>query len=626
MPASFASETQASAAKLASCLFNLRFSALSLCLAPCALVPASYIGYNTPMKIVLTTLHAKYVHASLALPCLAASIVDIKGIDTSIREFTVNEPSQSVLESLFDGKPDLVAFSCYIWNVEQSLRIAADLKKLLPSTLIVLGGPEVSYDAEELLRKNGAVDCVIRGEGEQTWVELVDMLAHGPSVKEALKSVAAGITFRSDDVIISTPDRFDIVELDTLTSPFSLGLVDTVKPLVYYETSRGCPFSCAFCLSSLEKGVRTFSLDRVRSDLLYLMGRKVQVVKLVDRTFNYDAERADEIWDFILSRDNTSRFHFEIAADLLTERNLSILKRVPPDKFRFEIGVQATGKETLGRVNRKNSTDRLFENIRRLRSETGVTVHLDLVAGLPGEDLPGFLGSLQRLFPFHPHHIQVEPLKVLKGSPMVGIADEEGYAYSSFPPYKILSTPSLSFQDITHIEEVSRLLDVYYNSGRFSRSLWAIEECTSLSEFFNEMAIFSFDGKTERNLSLKNAFEFMWNFINRFIDPLERETVRDALCFDYCMTDYPVSGKLPSFFKPSDASSRPAERQAVERAVKQLEPPPGSRVRTFTAAFSRDYRTSPPLSHSACLTFFYIAQPAKGLKVEVHCLKSDDSS
>lgn len=573
------------------------------------------------MKIVLTTLHAKYIHASLALPCLAASVRNVKGIVTAIREFTINEQPQSVLERLLDENPDLVAFSCYIWNVEQSLRIADDLKKLLPSALIVVGGPEVSHDAEELLRKNPAVDCVIRGEGERTWFELIDLLAKGMSAGEALESVSAGITRHSAGGVQAAPDRRAVAELDSLASPFSLGLVDTAKPLVYYETSRGCPFSCAFCLSSLEKGVRSFSMERIRSDLSYLMEQKVQVVKLVDRTFNYDAERADEIWDFILSQDAPCRFHFEIAADLLTERNLATLGRVPEDKFRFEIGIQATGKETLDRVNRKSSVDRLLDNVRRLRDETKVTVHLDLVAGLPGEDLPGFLGSLQRLFPLHPHHIQVEPLKVLKGSPMVGIANEEGYAYSSSPPYKILKTPSLSFHDIAHIEEISRLLDVYHNSGRFACALRAVETTSTLSIFFNEMARFSQSGKTGRNLSLRNAFELLWSFIGRFITPAKRETARDALCYDFCMTDYPVSGKLPSFFKTSGiASSRPVDRQAVERAVKNLQTPPGSRVRTFTHAFSRDYRLPTPSPHTISLTFFYVAQPGKGLKVEVHSL------
>lgn len=592
------------------------------------LVPDSYIGYNSPMKIVLATLHSKYVHASLALPSLAASIGNLSGIRVSILEFTVNEQPQSVLSGILDEQPDLVAFSCYIWNVEQSLRIAGDLKKLLPSTLIVVGGPEVSHDAEELLRKNGAIDCVIRGEGEQTWFELVNLLARGVSPaekagagKETFGLVSAGITWRSGNEIFSAPDRHAVTDLDSLASPFALGLVDTAKPLVYYETSRGCPFSCAFCLSSLEKGVRSYSMARIRSDLSYLMERKVQVIKLVDRTFNYDADRADEIWDFILTQDSPCRYHFEIAAALLTERNLATLRRVPAEKFRFEIGVQATGKETLDRVKRAGNTDLLLANVRRLREETAVTVHLDLVAGLPGEDLRGFLGSLQRLFPFHPHHIQVEPLKVLKGSPMVGIANQEGYAYSSSPPYKILATPALSFPDITRIEEISRLLDVYHNSGRFGCALRAVGEHVPLSEFFDTMARYSAKGNTCSNLSLKNAFEFLWSFVDHFLSP-GKEAVRDALSYDFCMTDYPGSGKLPSFFQDSSGTSpRFSEREAIGQAVKALRTLPGTRIRTFTHTFSRDYRTTPHSPDPVRLTFFYAARPGKGLTVEARCLQ-----
>jgi len=600
----------------------LRFSAFSLCL-----VPASYIGYNAPMKIVLATLHAKYVHASLALPCLAASIADLDGIDTVIREFTVNEPPQSVLAELLGELPDIVAFSCYIWNVEQSLRIAGDLKKLRPSTLIVVGGPEVSFDAEVLLGRTEAVDFVIRGEGEQTWRELAGILSRAEPFAANPEALPAGITWRSGDSILSSPDRHVVPDLDTLPSPFALGLVDTAKPLVYCETSRGCPFSCAFCLSSIDKGVRSFSMARIHRDLQCLMDAKVQVVKLVDRTFNFDAGRADSIWEFILSQDSPCTFHFEVAADLLTERNLAVLKRVPPGRFRFEIGVQATGKETLDRVNRTCRTDRLFANIRRLRSETGVTVHLDLVAGLPGEDLPGFLNSLQQLFSLHPHHIQVEPLKVLKGSPMVGIAAGEGYAHSSYPPYKILRTSSLSFHDIAHIEELSRLLDVYYNSERFACALHALEETRPLSAFFNEMACFTAGGKAERNLSLKNAFGLMWSFIKKHLSPAEKEPARDALCYDFCMIDYPVAGKLPEFFDPRDtAPSPPSERAAIAQAVQRMQPAPGSRVRTFTHTFARDYRTPAFPPQPVRLTFFYVAQPGKGLIVHVQALRPGNSA
>ncbi len=464
------------------------------------------------MKILLTTLHAKFIHASLALPCLKAATNKIVGIQSVVREFTVNEHRTGILRELISEQADVVAFSCYIWNVESVMRIAADLKKVRPGTILVAGGPEVSYSAEEFLRDNSAFDFVICGEGEQTWQEFLTLLVKKGDSPITSLSMPAGIAYRDKTGIVAARERQAIENLDDIPSPFALDLVDTTKPLVYYETSRGCPFSCAFCLSSRENGVRSFSMERIHSDILHLIQKEIQVVKLVDRTFNYDAGRANDIWEFILAHNKSSTFHFEIAADLLTEENLRTLAKVPSGMFRFEIGVQATGKETLSRVSRTSDTDRLLSNVHRLGEKTGVTVHLDLVAGLPGEDYSGFLASLGRLFPVKPHHIQVEPLKVLKGSPMTEIAVREGYAFSSTPPYTILRTPNLSFDEIGHIEDVSRLLDLYFNSRRFTRSLATVENFLPLPDFFDAMANFMKKEPGTGQGSLKSLFERLWNF------------------------------------------------------------------------------------------------------------------
>ncbi len=402
------------------------------------------------MKILLATLHAKYVHNSLALPCLATACKGIAGVETVIREFTVNEPSHLVLRALVAEQADVAAFSCYIWNIGETLKLASDLKQVRPETFIILGGPEASYGIFELMAQNPAIDCIVRGEGEETFRELMAHLLRTDQGSDALQGVSAGIVFRVGDEIIAAPEREPIADLDSIPSPFNAGLVDLKKPLVYYESSRGCPFSCAFCMSSLERGVRSFSMKRIKEDLGLLTAQKAQTVKLVDRTFNYDAARANAIWEFILAENRGSRFHFEIAADLLTEDNFLLLRRVPPGMFRFEIGVQSGDENTLERVGRRSDLERLFANVRRLREETGVIVHLDLVAGLPGEDYQGFLNTLQRLFNVltsdgqwqgEECHIQVEPLKVLKGSPMRKIAAKENYAYSAAPPYKVLRPP-----------------------------------------------------------------------------------------------------------------------------------------------------------------------------------------
>jgi len=568
-----------------------------------------------PMKVLLATLHSKYIHASLALPYLAASIHGMSGIETVVREYTVNESLSQIMRGIMDEEADVVAFSCYIWNIEFVERIASDLKKLRPHTAIIVGGPEVSHTANEVLEKNGAFDMVIRGEGETTWRELVRHLRNEGSLQERHPGIPAGLVFRNGDTICATPARESIHDLDEIPSPFALGLADLRKPLVYYETSRGCPFSCAFCLSSLDQGVRSFSLERIRSDLRILMDRNVAVIKFVDRTFNYDESRAEEIWDFILTRNKKSKFHFEIAADLLTGRNLETLRKVPPGMFRFEIGVQATARETLERVGRNSDTKRLLETSRRLAAETGVTVHLDLVAGLPGEDAEGFLRSLQRLFLVSPHHIQVEPLKILKGSPMSEIAKRERYLFSSTPPYQILTTPDLSFGEIGRIEDIARLLDLYYNSNRFVRSLSEIGLSIPLSVFFSEMSNYMRKQPETGHPSLAALFTLLWRFVEKVIPSGNSEIVRDALCYDFCLVEYPSTGVSPPFFNLAKRNARSLPKNRIDEFVSTLTLPSGSRVRVFAADFMKDHTHSHIHASPITIVFVYLSVPGSGLKI-----------
>ncbi|MBT0653713.1 B12-binding domain-containing radical SAM protein [Geomobilimonas luticola] len=571
------------------------------------------------MKLLLTTLHAKYAHASLALPSLAAACADLPGTEFVIRECTVNEPADGVLRKLVAEEADLVAFSCYIWNIEATLKLAADLKQLRPATVIVLGGPEAAHGVFELMEHNAAVDLVIRGEGETSFRDTLRALAGLSEVE--------GITFRSGEEIVANPERAPVADLDTLPSPFAAGLVDLAKPLVYYETSRGCPFSCAFCMSSLEKGVRSYSPGRIEADLDILLAAGVRTVKLVDRTFNYDAGRANRIWEFILDRGGESAFHFEIAADLLTDANIELLKQVPAGRFRFEIGVQAEGKETLDRVGRKSDLERLFANVRRLVTETRVTVHLDLVAGLPHEDYDGFLRSLQQVFDLLSAnagrrektdcHIQVEPLKVLKGSPMRAIAREEGYRFSATPPYKILSTPWLSYGEIGRIETIARLLDLVYNSGRFATALAAWERTTPASRIFNAMADLWEREDIPLSLSQHDLFAAFWRCAAELAPREVREEIRDALCYDLCRTDYPGGRELAFFSKEDGGKRRPDERDRALELARQRGNDAAGRVRWVRRRFARDYRTTPWREGESELLFVYVSAPGRGLAVEI---------
>jgi anaerobic magnesium-protoporphyrin IX monomethyl ester cyclase len=367
-------------------------------------------------------------------------------------------------------------------------------------------------------------------------------------------------------------------------------------------------------------------MARIREDLGILMAAGVGTVKFVDRTFNYDASRSNEIWEFILSGKRSSRFHFEVAADLLTEENFQLLRRVPAGVFRFEIGVQSGEVDTLARVGRKSDLNRLAENVQRLKAETGVIVHLDLVAGLPGDDFHGFLRSLQLLFDLLvgkgdlsklETHIQVEILKVLKGSPMRRIADELGYAYSDSPPYRLLRTPWLSYAEICRIDAISRLVDLLFNSGRFSTTLDQVAADRPLSDFISSAAEHWERMEIPCNISQQALFEALWRFAEDYLPEDELGEFQDALCFDFCMVEYPSGKSIPVFIT---GEVNTLKKEKGYQIVGKLEIAAGSRVRTFSMEFGRDYRQMPWVKGPVELLFVYISAPGKGLRVEVYKL------
>lgn len=564
------------------------------------------------MNLLLTTLHAKYSHTSLALPCLAACCSDLPGVRLLIREWTINEPREQILRRIMQEQADLVAFSCYIWNMESSLKLADDIKNIAPDTLIVLGGPEASFGIFELMHNHPAVDFVVKGEGEAVFRRLLEALLQSRTDTAPLQNID-NLFFRCGNDILSGPLSSEYLTMDAIPSPFQGGLVDLSKPLVYYETSRGCPFSCAFCLSSLEGRVRSFSPQRIETDLIWLMSRQVEQIKLVDRTFNYDAERANRIWEIILEHNRGSRFHFEIAADLLTDRNISLLQRVPPHTFGFEIGVQSTLPETLEQVQRSANMERLTANVRRLRKETAVDLHLDLVAGLPGEGYRGLLESLDRVAELKPHVIQIEPLKVLKGSPMRKIAAHHAYRFSNSPPYTILTTPWLSFDDIVQIEIIGRLLDLFYNRGGFVTALSVLEKGMGYAELFDRMAGQVAEEQLTGRSTLR-TYELFASLTTPLLPEPEQNLLHDALFFDYCRTEMPLHGKLPGFV---------ADRQHLCGWSGRAELPPGlelpsnGRIKAFRYEFRWDFRNNVWQEGAAEITFVYASAAGRGLEVRV---------
>jgi len=564
------------------------------------------------MKLALATLHSRYSHASLALPALAAACSGVAGLSCVIREWTIHEHHDRLLRRLVNEDALLYGFSCYIWNLEQTLRLVSDLKQIRPGSVIVLGGPEVSFGTFDLMAHHPAVDCVVRGEGEATFRELTELVvASGGPPPGELPAKIPGVTHRVDDRIVAAPDRPPIASLDLFPSPFRAGHVDLAKPLVYVETSRGCPFSCAFCLSSLGRTVRSYSPERIRDDLSLLMTREVATIKLVDRTFNYDPRRATEIWEFILRHNRSSRFHFEIAAELLTDDHFRLLRAVPAGMFRFEIGVQSGDAATLERVGRGCDLERLLGAVRRLLAETGIIVHLDLIAGLPGEGYGGFLQSLERLLALGPHHIQVEPLKVLKGTSMRRIAVAEGYLYADTAPYRILRTPALSFEEIGKIVDISRLIDLVVNSGRFNALLSALAREGALSTFFDRCAGLMAAEESPEPKSLLDICDL----IQRFLVAIhgEQPLLYDALSFDYCRTEYPSTSRLPVCF--GEVTGKREARGPGGDDKESI--PAGARVRRFRRRFLRNYLETPWSEEPTDLLFTYVARQGEGERVEI---------
>lgn len=559
------------------------------------------------MRTVLATLHSKFIHSSLALPCLAAYCGDECG-EILIREFTVHEPRAQILAALLAEEPQVVAFSVYLWNRRETLELADALAVARPGVRIVVGGPELSFAGPELFAAHPGVTALVRGEGEIPFRGLLAAWARGEdpqAVPRLLHRTPAGIA--------EGPDAPPLTELDQIPSPFPLGLIDLSRGLVYLETSRGCPYTCAFCMSALDERVRSFSLDRIRHDLDWLMGREVPKIKLVDRTFNYDGARARTIWSFILERNRGSEFHFEIGAHLLGEEDLRLLAAVPVGKFRFEIGVQSTLPQTLDAVGRLASVERLEENVRRLRAAGNIHLHLDLIAGLPGEGYRAFLGSVDRVAALRPHHLQVEPVKLLPGSPLRARAAALGIGFDPHPPYTVLATPDLGFGELERIAGLSRLLDLTWNSGRFAAFLEGLPAaCGSLAAGLERLeGHFRRSGAFRHPLSQRGLFEAVWRFVREEFLGEGREILRELLALDLARSERMAPDTAPEIF--ATRLSPPEEERVREQVRRETEARrgQGTKIQHFAAVFSR----LPGYPSRTVLLFLYLTRAGEGLTV-----------
>ncbi len=462
------------------------------------------------MKLLLCAVNAKFIHTNLAVYNLEASGRG-HGVELELAEYTINNRIEEMLKEIYRKKADIIAFSCYIWNVEMIYDLSKELKKVLPDTKIWLGGPEVSYDADRVLAKHPEIDLVVQGEGEVTFRELCEF--YGGERFTSLRDIA-GICFREDDQIYANVPRRPM-DMDDI--PFVYYDMDRFKnKILYYETTRGCPFACSYCLSSIGEKVRFRSLDLVKKELQFFLDQKVPQVKFVDRTFNCRRSHSTEIWNYLIEHDNqVTNFHFEIAADLLTDADIEIFKKMRPGLIQLEIGVQSTHDATIHEIRRVMDLEKLADIVAKVKALGNIHQHLDLIAGLPYEDYETFKQSFNDVFLMKPDQLQLGFLKVLKGSYMHEKRFDYEIHYTDKAPYEVLYTRWITYDEILKLKELEEMVELYYNSDQFTKTLpYVMEFAKDPFTFFRDLAIYYFK---RTGIGVKRTRLFYYELLREFM-------------------------------------------------------------------------------------------------------------
>lgn len=516
------------------------------------------------MKILLTAINAKYIHLNLAVYSLQAYAA-AHGHKIERAEYTINNQLEDILEKIYRQKPDVLLFSCYIWNIEYVKELVSEFHKLRPEVPIWVGGPEVSFETERFLRENPAVTGIMMGEGERTLTELCDYFeqceqdtqfttknreevqtelvrAHAENekrtgdlseIKEKMLEKIDGISYRRSDGTVAIQPLRSLLPMDEL--PFCYAnLKDFEHRIIYYESSRGCPFSCSYCLSSVDKKLRFRSLPLVYKELQFFIDAKVPQVKFVDRTFNCQHEHAMGIWKYIKEHDNgITNFHFEISADLLREDELELISDMRPGLIQLEIGVQSTNGDTIREIHRTMRLEEVYRAVNRVKAGKNIHQHLDLIAGLPFEDYQRFQQSFNDIYALHPQQLQLGFLKVLKGSYMYEHAQEYGLVYRSRPPYEVMSSKWVSYDEMLEIRLVEEMLELHYNSGQFLTYLAVLEQkYDSVFQLFLDMGhYYRSNGYLDCNHNRVHRTEIVLDFAAA-VDPERKDVYQEALMFD----------------------------------------------------------------------------------------------
>ncbi|WP_270856070.1 B12-binding domain-containing radical SAM protein [Blautia massiliensis (ex Durand et al. 2017)] len=548
------------------------------------------------MKILLAACNAKYIHSNLAVYNLKSCSGEYSS-RVVVKEYTINQIRDDILKDIYLEQPDVICFSCYIWNISFVRELVPDLKKILPQVEFWAGGPEVSYDAVEFLKKNPAFFGVMVGEGEETFHELAGYYIER---KPETLSEIRGVAFRDENKdrdIVHTGWR-ELMDLSKVPFAYS-NLTEFKNRIIYYESSRGCPFSCSYCLSSIDKKLRFRDIELVKKELQFFIDNKVPQVKFVDRTFNCKHDHAMEIWRYITENDNgITNFHFEISADLLRAEELALMKTMRPGLIQLEIGVQSTNPQTIKAIRRTMDFEKLKGIVEQIHSFGNIHQHLDLIAGLPYEGYDSFHKSFCDVYALRPEQFQLGFLKVLKGSHMMEMTGEYQILYKDREPYEVLSTAWLTYGEILRLKMVESMVEVYYNSGQFKNTLVFLEKYfddpfrmyEALGRFYEKK------GYSEISHSRMRRYEILMEFAGE-----QKEIPPEALS-DVMLLDLYLRENLKS--RPSFASDqKPYERQIWDyRKAKKI--PKTAHIEVFRDGkrLLFDYTDRDPLTNNAQLT------------------------
>ena len=478
--------------------------------------------------ILLAAINAKYIHSNLAVYSLKAYAKKYQN-QIGLAEYTINQNPDDILKGIYRDHPEVLCISCYIWNISYVRNLIREVHKVLPDTAIWLGGPEVSYDARKVLEEHPEVTGVMKGEGEVTFLELAGFYLEGISELAKIE----GITYRDGDQIQENPWR-GITDLSTIPFVYK-DLKKFENRIIYYESSRGCPFSCSYCLSSIDKKLRFRDLELVKEELQFFLDHNVPQVKFVDRTFNCKHDHAMAIWKYLIAHDNgITNFHFEVAADLLNEEEIALIRTMRPGMIQLEIGVQSTNPDTIREIHRKMDFSQVSEMVTRVQEGHNVHQHLDLIAGLPYEDYDSFEKSFCDVYQLRPQQLQLGFLKVLKGSFMYQAAPEYGCVCQSREPYEVLYTRWLPYDDVLRLKLVEEMVEVYYNSNQFGKTLRAIEKL-----FDNPFALYEalgafYDKKGYMDISHTRIrrYEILQEFLQEYVDEEQMDYYRQLMICD----------------------------------------------------------------------------------------------